>query len=346
MTLSTLNIKSIAIFRALQLGDLLCAVPAFRAIREAYPTAKITLISLPGSEIIYERFNIYFDHFLAFPGYHGLPEQDFSIAEVDRFQAAVQHLKFDLAIQMQGNGTIVNHMMSNWGVRHLAGFCPHPSQENAMFLTYPNTGHESLRHLALVKHLGIPVIDPNMNFPVADQDRASFESLGMELVEGKYVCVHAGSRGSWRQWPTKYFAALGNYCHEKGYQVVLTGTTEELPIVNEVASMMDKQPGIAAGRTNLGQLAILLEKSHLLISNCTGVSHIAAALKKQSVVISMDGEPERWAPINRELHRTIDWTVTPDYDLVFKEMLALLDDNSDLTASTTLSGDGGACCSK
>jgi ADP-heptose:LPS heptosyltransferase len=346
MTIPTLEIKSIAIFRALQLGDLLCAVPAFRAIRQAYPNAKITLITLPGSKVIFDRFSKYFDYFLAFPGYHGLPEQDFTLAEIDRFQSYIQQMKFDLAIQMQGNGTIVNHMMSDWGARYSAGFCPHPSQENPTFLTYPNTGHESLRHLALVQHLGIPIQDPDMSFPITEQDNASFETLKMNLIEGKYVCIHAGSRGSWRQWPIKYFAALGNYCQAKGFQVVLTGTAEELPIVNELSSLMNKEPIIAAGRTNLGQLAVLLDKSYLLISNCTGVSHIAAGLKKQSIVISMDGEPERWAPMNKSLHRTIDWTVTPDYDLVFDEMLALLDNSSDFTASTTLSGDGTACWSE
>jgi ADP-heptose:LPS heptosyltransferase len=346
MIIPALQVKSIAIFRALQLGDLLCAVPAFRAIREAYPAAQITLITLPGSKSIFDRFSAYFDHFLAFPGYHGLPEQDFTLAELEAFQSYVQQKKFDLAIQMQGNGSIVNDMMSNWSAKYVAGFCPHPSQETPLFLTYPNTGHESFRHLALIKHLGIPVRDPEMSFPISDLDYAYFNKLEMNLEVGKYICIHAGSRGSWRQWPTKYFAALGSYCQEKGFQMVLTGTAEELPIVNEVVSLMDKPPLIAAGRTSLGQLAVLLDKCHLLISNCTGVSHIAAGIKKQSIVISMDGEPERWAPVNRTLHRTIDWTRTPDYELVFKEMLALLDDNKDLTASTTSSGVGGTCISE
>jgi len=345
MILSPLNIKSIAIFRALQLGDLLCAVPAFRAIREAYPDANITLISLPGSKVIYDRFKTYFDGFMAFPGYHGLPEQDFTIAEIEHFKAAVRNLKFDLAIQMQGNGTIVNHMMRDWGARALAGFCPNSSQQDSLFLTYPDYGHESLRHLALVKHLGIAVRDTEMSFPITAEDNASFDMLGLDLVPGKYVCVHTGSRGSWRQWPTNYFAALADYCMQQGYEVVLTGTMEELPIINEVAGFMAKAPVIAAGRTNLAQVAVLIQRAQLLISNCTGVSHIAAALKKKSVVISMDGEPARWAPINRQLHRTIDWTVTQDYDLVFNEMLALLDNNNDSMASNTSSGAGGAICS-
>ena len=91
-----------------------------------------------------------------------------------------------------------------------------------------------------------------------------------------------------------------------------------MPIVEGVASHMRSSPHIAAGKTNLGAMAALLGRSAGLISNCTGVSHVASALKVRSVIISMDGEPERWAPLNKNLHTTIDWIKMPDFDIVMK----------------------------
>ncbi len=54
---------------------------------------------------------MYFDDFLSFPGYPGLPEQNFDQVLFDAFLHKVQAMKFDLIIQMQGNGTIVNQLL-------------------------------------------------------------------------------------------------------------------------------------------------------------------------------------------------------------------------------------------
>ena len=57
-----------------------------------------------------------------------------------------------------------------------------------------------------------------------------------------------------------------------------------------------------AGQTDLGILAQLLANARLLISNDTGVSHMAAALKTPSVILFSASAPERWQPLNHELH--------------------------------------------
>lgn len=326
MKLRPHEIKKIAVFRALQLGDMLCSLPAIRALHYAYPDAEITLLGLPWAQSLVSRFPKYIHRFRHFPGYPGLPEQVFQPKAFPQFLSDVQEEAYDLVLQMQGNGSIVNPMVELFGAKHTAGFClPNdycPNKE--LFLTYPTGIHEIHRHLALMMHLGIEATDDALAFPLYQKDEEELYALNLPLQPGRYVCVHAGSRGSWRQWPTDYFAQLANECAAQGLTLVLTGTQEELPIVRDVQERLNNEAVVAAGKTSLGAAGVLIRDAALLISNCTGVSHIAAALEIPSVVISMDGEPERWAPLNTALHPTIDWIKTPDFSLALQALHKLL----------------------
>lgn len=312
------NINSIIIFRALQLGDLLCSVPAFRALRHAYPNAHIAIAGMPWMQSFTERFSSYINEFIWFPGYPGLPEQKLDPAATADFLKKVIDRKFDLALQMQGNGSLVNPLVELFGARYTAGFYNEndyrPNEE--LFLKYPEGISEVHRHLKLMEHLGIKPQGDYLEFPITKQDETELKNSGIDISGHKFICIHPGSRGAYRRWPTAYFAKLADDCAANGFKIVVTGTKEELPIVNEVASKMKYEPIIAAGKTNIGAMGALLKLSDGLISNCTGVSHMASALQTKSVVISMDGEPERWAPINKNIHFTIDWTKSPDFSVV------------------------------
>ena len=318
MRLPSEEIKKIIIFRALQLGDMLCVIPAVRALRRAYPSAEITLCSLPWAKSLLERFPEYFDHSVEFPGYPGLPEQELNPVRFTAFLASVQAEKFDLALQMQGNGSVINPMVELFGAKYTAGFYieGHYYPKNELFLEYPDEGSEINRHLLLMNHLGIQSQGNYLEFPLRESDQAEFDNLDLPLEPQRYICIHPGSRGAWRQWPVENFAALADYCYESGFTPVITGTKEELNIAEAVKAHMKNEPLMVVGKTSLGAVGILLKNAYALISNCTGVSHMASAFKTKSIVISMDGEPERWAPINRELHYVIDWTQEPDFDKV------------------------------
>jgi ADP-heptose:LPS heptosyltransferase len=303
------NVKKIAILRALQLGDLLCSVPAFRALRHAYPAAEITLLGLPWAASFVQRFSMYIDKFIHFPGYPGLPEQPFDEYKWETFVRLMRQERFDLVLQMQGKGTYVNEMLKDLSLPTIAGFhCDESLVGSDLFLKYPEGISEIERHLALMEHLGIPLYGTDLEFPTYFADVAEWEKKILPVLPEKYVCVHAGSRGEWRQWPTPYFALVADYCAANGYEVVITGTEEEAPITQQVIQFM-KSPVIdLTGKTSLGTIGLLIKHASMLISNCTGVSHIAAATKTPSVVISMDGEPERWGPLDRQIHKVIDWT--------------------------------------
>ena len=70
---SAVDPSRIAIFQALNLGDLLCTTPALRAVRGRFPAAEITFIGRTWAEAFVARLATV-DRFLPFPGYPGIAE--------------------------------------------------------------------------------------------------------------------------------------------------------------------------------------------------------------------------------------------------------------------------------
>ena len=303
------RLRRVAVLRALQLGDLLCAVPALRALRSALPDAEIVLVGLPWAAAFVERFHTYLDGLLELPGWPGLPERPPDLHAIPAFLAAAQARQFDLAIQMHGSGGIANPLTVLLGARRSAGYylpgqyCP----DEALFLPYPAHEHEVRCHLRLVEFLGIPAQGEHLEFPLLEADRQALRAIAAadDLWPGEYVCVHPGARYPSRRWPAERFAAVADALAVRGLRVVLTGSAEERPLTAAVRRAMTAPSLDLAGHTSLGALAALVRDARLVVCNDTGISHVAAGLCTPSVVIASGSDAGRWAPLNRERHRTL-----------------------------------------
>lgn len=301
--------QRIVVFRALVLGDMLCMIPALRALRGAYPQANITLVSLPWAREFVARFPMYFDDFLEFPGFPGLPERAFDAGSFPDFLKEIHSRQFDLALQMHGSGSFVNPLTVMFGARRSAGFylsgeyCP----DAETYLPYPENVPEVWRHLRLMQHLGIPLAGDELELPIFAADRREFGQLAEAVLlhDSPYVCIHPGARYLSRRWPAERYAQVGDLLVAEGYRVVITGAASEAPLADAVSQAMTQPHLNLAGKTTLGTLAVLLQGTRLLISNDTGVSHVAAALKVPSVVVVTGSDPQRWAPLNRQLHQLV-----------------------------------------
>lgn len=305
--------QRIAVLRALQLGDLLCAVPALRALRAALPEAQITLICLPWGRDFADRFSQYIDDFLEFPGFPGLPEREFAVERFPQFLSQAHAARFDLAIQMHGSGDFVNPLIALLGARLTAGYYVsgewRPDADR--FMAYPDDKPEVGRHLALMAFLGAPARGDWLEFPLHDKDYEELETVetARPLTPGQFVCIHPGARYQSRRWGAERYAVVADQLARRGFEVVITGSNAEAALARELCEAMTEPSINLAGRTTLGALAALLSRARLLISNDTGVSHVAAGLGLRSVVVVTGSDPHRWAPLDADLHRIVSHRV-------------------------------------
>lgn len=325
---ATEPIRRIAVFRALVLGDLLCATPALRALKAGWPDSELTLIGLPWARELARRLSS-IDRFVEFPGHPGLPEVEPNLIQWPAFHDRMRSQRHDLLVQLHGSGSIVNPMLAGFGAKRTAGFFdPDDAATQVGDLTlhtpWPMSGTEIDRLLHLTDHLGVPRPPMDLDFPVHAADWRSLQSSVPEL-DGRagaaasatgvdapepFACLHPGAQLASRRWPPERFARVADGLRRHGLRVILTGSPAEAPLTAAVLAAMTGPALDLTGRTTLFELGALLQRAAILVCNDTGVSHVAAAVGTPSVVISSGGDAERWAPLDRARHRVI-WRDRP-----------------------------------
>ena len=302
------DLREVLVFRALQLGDLLCAVPALHALRTALPSARVVLIGLPWAVQFAQRYPAWIDEFIAFPGHPRLPEPATDPHGWPAFRQRLRARRADLAIQLHGSGEVSNRLVRAFGARYTVGYSCDPAADGAGFYPYPSRGHESERWLGLFTALGMRAPSRRLSFPLnaADADELRATGVPAQLQTLPYVCIHPGARDPQRRWPPQAFAAVADHLAGTfGLRIVLTGSAGEQALVQALARAMRHRPVEAALPWSIGAMATLMAGARALICNDSGASHLAAALGVPSVVVFRRDERERWAPSDRQRHRVV-----------------------------------------
>ncbi len=316
-TCSLARVQRIAIFRALQLGDLLVAVPAMRAVRHCFPQAEITLISLPWAKTFAQRFHYYIDRFVAFSGYPGLKEVPVDAERTRNFIEEQRAYGYDLVIQMHGSGQISNPCVLAFNARMTAGYYEGTQPEGLTFAApYVSKQHEITRNLELVALLqqqsqsgyalkgrqqindleseaikeregatgcasDNSTFDTYLEFPLFESDTAEASML-LQSVGAEHrprIGLHPGARPSARRWPAEYFASLADELIQRfDAQIILTGSTDEETTAQSVLTHM---------QTRDNRIVNLVGK--------TSLGGLAAILGQLDLFISNDTGPAHLA---------------------------------------------------
>lgn len=165
--------------------------------------------------------------------------------------------------------------------------------------------HELEYNLHLLSALGIEPKDRDVRFDIprseaAEQKVDAFLAANNIIVNDRFAVIHPGSGGSARDWSAENFAALGGRLQSSlGLKVVVTGGAQEASLVKRVCDMMHPTPASAAGMFSLTELAALVSRARVFVSNSTGPLHIAAAVGTPVAAFYppiRQCSPQRWGP--------------------------------------------------
>lgn len=302
------DIHRIVVVRALFLGDLLVATPALRGLRMGFPAAEITFVGLPWARDLALGLGS-IDRFLAFPGFPSIPETEAVPAQTEAFLNEARSYAYDLAVQLHGDGSVMNSFVRELGARHSLGFARDPDEAPlTMAEPYPGDDlHEAVKFADLMRRIAARPDTYQLEFPVELADEAALN----ELIEGSpgarpLIALHPGASAPSRRWPVDRFAAVADRLHQDlDAEILILGGPGEVALARGVADRMLAPAVNLAGLTSIGVLGAAIARADLFICNDSGPAHIAYAVGTPSVTMFGPGKISRWSPRDPLRHTVI-----------------------------------------
>lgn len=270
------------VLRALGLGDLLTAVPALRALADAFPThrrllacsrALAPLAALAGAvdEVIDAE-----------------PLQPLPVALKD----------VELAVNLHGRGPESHELLHLLHPERLVAFaCPAAGVSSGPH--WRPHEHEVARWCRMLEESGIPADPSRLDLPTPP--------IRVPARLRRLTIVHPGAAAPARRWPAKRFAVVARAQALAGRRVAITGGRGETALAHEVARIAGLPNGaVLAGHTGLRDLAAMVAAAERVVCGDTGMAHLATAMRTPSVVLFGPIPPSAWGPpSDRMLHRAL-----------------------------------------
>ncbi|SAK60042.1 glycosyl transferase family protein [Caballeronia glebae] len=311
------DVKRILCIRLDNLGDVLMTTPALHALRAAQPGRHLTLLASRAGKAT-APFIDAIDDVIEYDA--PWVKQDAPIdALADlamRARLAAAHFDAAVIFSVYSQNPLPAAMLC-----HLAGIplrlahCrenPYGLLTDWVQETEPQHGtrHEVERQLALVARVGAKTGETRMRFSVrpADVDALAQKLLARDVdMHAPFIVVHPGASAESRRYPVERFAeAIERLGAQLQWPVLVTGSRGESPLCH-AACRASPYAHDLSGALELGELAALIQRARVLISNNSGPVHLASALGTPVVDLYALTNPQHmpWQTPHRVLYRDV-----------------------------------------
>ncbi len=312
------RVHRILVFAYHGLGNFIMYTPALKLLRERFPSARIDLQvgNNTGCEEVLVGAGL-FDNIYNLPYSAGLR------AWVRR-AGEVRKTGYDLTInEFHSHSWPLALLVAASGAPYRLGHVTSPgwSEEFSRYSFLFNIPvpmredeHEIERYLDLVGAIGITGVGHTeartfIHLTEADRSFAKdfLDSHGLGSV-AKVIGMQPGTSVAmrWKQWPVeRYRLVIEQMLRDMpGAGFLLFGSPSEIDMVQQMAVGLGPRVSIAAGKTTVKQVAALIERCDLLVSNDSGLMHAAVAVGTPVVAIYGPTDIRRTAPLG-PLHTVV-----------------------------------------
>lgn len=321
------DFRNILLIKLSAVGDVVHTIPVLNKLRRRYPTARLDWLVTPRiAELL--KHNPAISNVIEFAREEwSRPWRLAPFANYARLAAQLRAAAYDLVIDMHGQfRTAVLTLATAAPVR--IGFDrPRARVWDASPRSFPAAarkhawqGAREGSWLAYTHHIPVPTLDlhaidrylnvgpilgldrgaPEFAFPIPQSADSRIQSLLRQrgVVGPDIITIAPGTVWETKQWGDDKFAEIARYFMRRGFAVALTGSDRERAVCEAVARLA---PGAAnlAGETALSELAALIRRSTICVTNDSGPMHLAVALERPVVSIFGPTDPVWIGPYHR-----------------------------------------------
>jgi len=278
------------------IGDAVLSHPLLVRLKESDPAGTIDVLAPPWTLPVYRRMPQVAGT-IALPFGHGdlklgerrrfaksLPRYDRAIVLPNSWKSALVPWQADIAVRTGYRGEMRYGVLND--VRVL--------DEKALPLIVE-------RYAALAQPAGEalrrPVPEPRLAVDEGAR-RATLANLGLALDRPVAVFAPGAEYGPAKRWPARHFAALAATLRDRGYQVWLMGSKKDADVTAEIQRLCGDACVDFAGRTSLDEAIELLSFATRVVTNDSGLMHVAAALDRPTAAIFGSSSPAFTPPLS------------------------------------------------
>jgi ADP-heptose:LPS heptosyltransferase len=294
------TIKKLLVVNLGGVGDVILSFPLIRSIKKSYPAVSIIYLAFRLSSGILEGIREV-DRTVSLPS--------FSIKEIHHILLTLYHLRkesFDLALNPRTiedkvgaiNTFFLLHLISP---RLMAG---RNTEGRGFFyhISLPERDIEGIHEVEYDKQLlrlvGIEEEVNSIHLELDDYPERMMRRFC--LIKGHFVAISPGTNWPSKRWSEEGFIKVIDYLQEKGWQIVLLGSEVDRKVCDVIARGVKNPLLNLAGKATVMEAAGVVKLARLVLTNDTGMSHIAAAVGTPEVVIFGPGDVARYHPWTTE----------------------------------------------
>ena len=294
------QIRRILVITLSNIGDIILTTPVIATLSKEFPASRIDVMVGPRGKEIFDRdpriskLIIYDKH---------MP-----VAHKRRLQLKLKRLRYDLVADLRN--TLFPLLIG-------------PKFRTATIQRFPkNIMHSIDKHLYRMKSLGIKESERSSYIYIPSEDEKYVSGLLKELgISDPIVVVNSGAKSHLKRWIPEGFAEVSDrLVRECKVNIVFIGLKEDEEAVNSVIKNMKHVPYNLINKTNIRQLAGLLKRSRLLITNDSAPLHLACAVGTKVLAIFGPTDAKKYGPtgefdtiINKKLACSPCESATCDY---------------------------------